>query len=171
MTLRQLSNSFVNFDDFTGVFESKRRSSLFVNKRSHQKNSYCQRKLMPRLRQNEREQAVEMLLAGMAHTQIASHFYVSRMTIYRLMIRLRNTGTTSDRPRLTTLRQDRHVRFIHLNNRFVTAVYTARLTPGRTNARISDQTVRNRLRQSGLHARRPLKDSTLEQRHRAARLQ
>jgi hypothetical protein len=28
---------------------------------------------MPRLRQNEREQAVEMLLAGMAQTQIANH--------------------------------------------------------------------------------------------------
>jgi DNA-directed RNA polymerase specialized sigma subunit len=86
------------------VFESKRRSlnvsSLIVNKRSHQKNSYCQRKLMPRLRQNEREQTVGMLLAGMAQTQIANHFNVSRMTIYRLMIRLRDTGNTSDRPRV-----------------------------------------------------------------------
>ena len=54
---------------------------------------------MPRLRQNEREQAVGMLLAGMAQTQIANHFNVSRMTIYRLMIRLRDTGTTSDHPR------------------------------------------------------------------------
>jgi transposase len=41
---------------------------------------------MPQLRQNEREQAVGMLLAGMAQTQIANHFNVSRMTIYRLMI-------------------------------------------------------------------------------------
>jgi transposase len=55
---------------------------------------------MPRLRQNEREQTVGMLLAGMAQTQIANHFNVSRMTIYRLMIRLRNTGNTSDRPRV-----------------------------------------------------------------------
>jgi hypothetical protein len=47
----------------------------------------------------------------------------------------------SGRPRVTTLRQDRHIRFIHLRNRFVTAVHTARLTPGRTNVRISDQTV------------------------------
>ena len=47
---------------------------------------------MPRLRQNEREQAVGMLLAGMAQTQIANHFNVSRMTIYRLMIRLRDTA-------------------------------------------------------------------------------
>jgi hypothetical protein len=92
------------------------------------------------------------------------------------MISLRDTGTTSDRPRsgrprVTTLRQDRHIRFIHLRNRFDTAVHTARLTPGRTNVRISDQTVRNRLHQCGLRARRPLKGSTLKQRHRAARLQ
>ena len=49
---------------------------------------------MPRLRQNEREQAV-----GMAQTQIANHFNVSKMTIYRQMIRLMDTGNTSDRPR------------------------------------------------------------------------
>ena len=174
--------SINQFNDFhhllnittNGVFESKWRSlnvsSLIVNKRSHQKNSYCQRKLMPRLRQNEREQA------GMAQTQIANHFNVSRMTIYRLMIRLRDTCNTSDRsrsgrPRVTTLRQDRHIRCIHLRNRFVTAVHTARLTVGRTNVRISDQTVRNRLHQCGLRARRPLKGSTLKQHHRAARLQ
>ena len=150
-------------------------SSLIVNKRSHQNNSYCQRRLVPRLRQNEREQAAGLLLAGIAQTQIANYFNVSRLTIYRLIIRLRDTGTTSDRPRsgrlrVTTLRQDRHIRFIHLRNRLVAAVHTARLTPGRTNVRISDQTVWNRLRQCGLRARRPLKGSTLKQRHRAARL-
>ena len=59
----------------------------------------------------------------------------------------------------------------HLRNRSVTTVHTARLTPGRTNVRISDQTVRNRLHQCGLRARRPLKGSTLKQCHRAARLQ
>ena len=64
---------------------------------------------MPRLRQYEKERAVGMLRAGMAQTQIANHFNVSKMTIYRLMIPLRNTGNTSDRPRsgrprVTTLR-------------------------------------------------------------------
>ena len=131
---------------------------------------------MHRLRQNESEQVVGMFLAGMVHTQIAYHFNVSIMTIYRLMIGLRYTGTTSDRPgsgrpRVRTVRKDRHIRFIHLRNRFVTAVHTSRLTPGRTNVRISDQTVRNRLHQCGLRVRRPLKDPTLKQRHRAARLQ
>jgi transposase len=134
---------------------------------SHQNNSYCQRRLMPRLLQNEREQAVGKLLAGMAQTQIANHFNVSRMTIYRLVIRLRDTGNTSDlprsgRPRVTTLSQNRDIRCIHLRNRFATAMHTARLTPGRTNVRISDQTVRNRLHQCGLRARRPLKGSTFK---------
>ena len=73
---------------------------------------------MPRLRQNEKEQAVGMLRAGMAQTQIANHFNVSRMTIYRLMIPLRDTGNTSDRPRsgrprVTTLRYDRHIEIIY----------------------------------------------------------
>ena len=43
--------------------------------------------------------------------------------------------------------------------------------PGRFNNRISDQTVRNRLRQCGLRARRPLKGAILKRRHRIARLQ
>jgi transposase-like protein len=74
-------------------------SSLIVNRRLHQNNSCCQRKLMPRLSQNEKEQAVRMLVAGMTQTQFANHFNLSRMTIYRLMIRLRDTGNTLDRPR------------------------------------------------------------------------
>ena len=70
-----------------------------------------------------------------------------------------------------TLRQDRHITLIHLRNRFVTAVDTARRTPGIRNNIISDQTVRNRLRQSGLRSRRPLKGMELKRRHRIARLQ
>jgi hypothetical protein len=50
-------------------------------------------------------------------------------------------------------------------------VDTARKTPGIRNSRISDQTVRNRLRQSGLRSRRPLKGMELKLRHRIARLQ
>jgi transposase len=131
---------------------------------------------MPRLLQNEREGAVGMFQAGMTHTDIANHFNCSRMTIYRLLVRVRATGTTSDRrrsgrPRETTLRQDRHITLIHLRNRFVTAVDTGRRTPGIRNNRISDQTVRNRLRQSGVRSRRPLKGMELKRRHTIARLQ
>jgi transposase len=64
--------------------------------------------------------------AGMTQTEIANHFNCSRMTIYRLLVRVRATGTSdrrrSGRPRETTLCHDRHVTLIHLHNRFVTAV-------------------------------------------------
>ena len=112
------------------------------------------------------EGAVGIFQAGMTQTELANHFNCSRMTIYRLLVRVRATGTTSDcrrsgRPRETTLRQDRHITLIHLHNRFVTVVDTARRSPRIRNNRISDQTVRNRLRQSGLRSHRPLKSMEL----------
>ena len=87
-----------------------------------------------------------------------------------------STGTPSDRrrsgrPRETTLRQARHITLIHLRNRFVSAVDTARQTPVIRNNIITDQTVHNRLRQSGLCSRHPLKGMELKRRHRIARLQ
>lgn len=130
---------------------------------------------MPRLSQNERERAVGMVQAGMRYVDVANQFGCSKLTITRLMNRLRQTGTTHDRPRsgrprVTTERQDRHIRFIHLRNRFVTATATANATPGRHNPRISAQTVRNRLKQANLRPRRPYVGSILTVRHRRNRL-
>ena len=68
---------------------------------------------MPRLRQNDRERAVFMVQAGMTYQVVADNFNVSRITISRLMIRLRQTGRANERPRngrprMTSQRQDRH---------------------------------------------------------------
>jgi transposase len=73
---------------------------------------------MPRLRQNDRERAMGMVQTGMTHQAVADHFNVTRITISMLMIRLRQTGRTNDRPhngrpRVTSLRQDRHLRLIY----------------------------------------------------------
>jgi transposase len=130
---------------------------------------------MPRLRQNDRERAVGMVQAGMTHHAVADRFNVSRITISRLMIRLRQTGRTNDRPRngrphVTSQCQNRHLRLIHLRNRMITAEDTARRTPGLANVRISGQTVRRRLRESGLRARRPVVGPILKQHHKTARL-
>jgi hypothetical protein len=57
---------------------------------------------MPRLRRNDREQAVGMVQAGMTHQAVADHFNVSRITISMLMIRLRQK-TGNDRPRNGTM--------------------------------------------------------------------
>ena len=66
---------------------------------------------MPRLRQNYGKQAVDMVQIGITHQAVADHFNVSRITISRPMIRLRQTGRTNDRPRndrprVTSQRQD-----------------------------------------------------------------
>ena len=105
---------------------------------------------MPRLCQNDRERAVGMAQTGMIPQAVAEHFNVSRITILTLMIRLRQAGRTNGRPRVTSQRQDRHVCLIHLRNRMITAEDTARRTPGLANVPISGQTVRRRLRESGL---------------------
>ena len=73
---------------------------------------------MPRLRQNDCERAVGMVQAGMTHQAVADHFNVSRITISRLMIHLRQTGRTNDSPcngrlHVTSQRQDRKFRSVH----------------------------------------------------------
>jgi hypothetical protein len=98
---------------------------------------------MPRHCQNDRERAMGMGQAGMTHQIVSDHFNVSRITISRPMIRLRQTGRTNGKPRnggmrVTSQRQDRHLRLIHLRNRMITAEDTARRTPV--------QIVRRRLR-------------------------
>jgi transposase len=73
---------------------------------------------MPRLRQNDCERAVGMVQAGMTHQAVADHFDVSRITISRLMIHLRQTGRKNDRPcngrlHVTSQRQDRQFLSVH----------------------------------------------------------
>ena len=55
--------------------------------------------------------------------------------------------------------------------RFKTATSTARETPGRHRKRISGHTVRRRLKESRLSARRPYRGPVLTRRHRTQRLQ
>ena len=52
-----------------------------------------------------------MVQAGMTHQAVAARFNVSRITVSRLMIRVRQTGRPNDtprngRPRVTSQRQD-----------------------------------------------------------------
>ena len=70
------------------------------------------------------------------------------------------TGRVADRPRSgrprgTSQRQDRAIRLAHLRNRHLTTTETAVNTVGSHNRRIHPKTVRNRLREFGLRARRP----------------
>lgn len=130
---------------------------------------------MPRLPSDLRERAIGMLHAGMTSEEVAQTMGCSSRSIRRLRERFRLTGRTADRPRtgrprVTTRAQDRYIVVSHLRDRFLTASQTAHNTPGRHNNRISSQTVRNRLRESGLRAYRPFVAQVLTRQHRQARL-
>ncbi|KAK7492397.1 hypothetical protein BaRGS_00016270 [Batillaria attramentaria] len=129
---------------------------------------------MPRLDNAERHLAIGMLNAGMPVQRVAAALQVHNTTICRLQESVAATGTTSDRPRqgaprVTTSRQDPATRRSHLQDRFQTAVATARATQGHHGRPISRQTVRRRLLDGHLHCRRPYVGPVLTQKHRQAR--
>ena len=102
---------------------------------------------MPRLNNDEQNQAVRMLNAGMSATVVLWHFGCTRKTIQRLWRRFCVTGNVANhpqkgRPFMTTASDDHYIVFQHLLNRFLTAAST-----GRWNG-IHPQTVRNQLRQN-----------------------
>ena len=120
---------------------------------------------MVRLSQLDRGRAIALILQGRSQRDVAQQFGVHESTISRLVQRLRATGRLTDRPRsgrprVTTQRQDRRVRLIHLRNRLRTATETAREVIGTHGRRVCPRTVRNRLREFDLRPRRPYAQAT-----------
>lgn len=110
---------------------------------------------MPRLSLRDRERVLGQLQSGRRAGDVALDFGCHISTIYRLIERERDTGTSDDRrrsgrPRVTSERQDRYIRLTHLRQRNRPATVTARETPGRNNPRISAQTVLRGLRSAGI---------------------
>jgi hypothetical protein len=79
--------------------------------------------------------------------------------------------TRVPKSRVTIWQQDRDIALSHLRNRGTTAVATPKMIIGNHQRYISAQTMRNRLREVGLRARRPFVGVVLTQRHRQIRLQ
>ncbi|XP_019944313.2 uncharacterized protein [Paralichthys olivaceus] len=125
---------------------------------------------MPRVPAHLRERALGMLQGGMRTADLARAINCHVRTVRRLRQRYRETGRTADhprsgRPRVTTPAQDRYIRISHLRDRYRMATTTARVTPGTHNPSISAQTVRNRLREAGLRACRPVVRQVLTRHH------
>ena len=84
---------------------------------------------MPRLNNDERNQAIGMLNAGMSATVVLQHFGCTRKTIERL--RRPFTGNVADRPRsgrsrVTTTADDQYIVLQHLRNRRLTSAANGR---------------------------------------------
>ena len=128
----------------------------------------------PSLSPNDRAMAVGMLDAGQSARDVARRFGVSHSTILRLNERFQTTRSVKDRPRSgrpkkTTLAQDRYLRNLTLRTRVITARSLQGCFQRATGIRVSDQTVRNRLRAANLRSYRPALRTPLTNGHRRVR--
>ena len=131
----------------------------------------------PRRRLNEadRGRALAWLHEGVGVRETGRRLGVHHAVIQRLRNRFNATGTTAERqrpgrPRCTTRHQDRFLTVLALRERSVTANNLRGQLRAAANINVSDQTVRNRLREANLRSRRPAVRPVLTPAHRAARL-
>lgn len=119
---------------------------------------------------------VGMSHAGLSIHQISAQTGYCRSTVSRLLKRHNDTGSYSRRPgsgstRVTTAREDRHLVNSAQRSHTVTATRLRQEHLNASGRLISTQTVRNRLHEAGLYARRQCRQVFLLPRHRRARLE
>lgn len=125
--------------------------------------------------EEEKSRAVGRLLAGQTQRQVAYEHNVSQSVIQRLWEKFLQTGAVtrrpqSGRPRSTSEREDRTIVVMAKRQRFESAVALNRDFENASGVHISAQTLRNRLHDANLRARRPVVRPPLTQRHRRNRL-
>ena len=124
---------------------------------------------MPRLSSQDRGIAVGLLQAHVSAREVARRLGCSHVTVLRLLERHQETNSVADRPRagrprVTTHIQDQQMVENQEQHPFEPAVRTALAVS------VSPQTVRRRLHDAGLRARRPYIGPVLTQQHRQRRL-
>ncbi|GFW27729.1 transposable element Tcb2 transposase [Trichonephila clavipes] len=113
------------------------------------------------------------LESGQTQRSVADAVGVAR-SVARLWNRFQETGNVrrrpgAGRPRATTSTDGRYIQLTARRNRTENATQLQRQLLLATGRRVSSQTVRNRLHEGGLYARRPMVCIPLNPRHRAAR--
>ena len=128
-----------------------------------------------RLSDTDRGRAIAWLQDGVGLREIGRRQGVHHAIIQRLRDCFNATGSTAERrrtgrPRATSIRQDRFLVLSALRQRTATANNLRGQLRATANVVISDQTVRNRLREVNLRARRPAVRPVLTPAHRVAHL-
>jgi len=119
--------------------------------------------------------AVQMLLGGHSQREVARIVGVSQSVVARMWRRYKETGQFTRRPgqgrsRCTTDADDRYIRLLALRNRRGTATRFQTELQLATGQRVSTQTIRNRLHNDTMNARRPATSPILTRAHRIQRL-
>ncbi|KAK3106242.1 hypothetical protein FSP39_015872 [Pinctada imbricata] len=120
--------------------------------------------------------AIGMLETGQSSRSVDRQFGVHHSTIVQLKDRFPTTALVQDRPRCGRPRkrasvQDRLVKHLTLWNRKITARTLQTNLQRATGIRVSDQTIRNRLRAENLRSRKAAFRIPLTPRHRRVRLE
>ncbi len=127
------------------------------------------------VQQHEVARLIQMLEDGSTQRDVAAAFGVTQSVVSRAWNRYLATGGYVRRPgqgrlRCTTARQDRYIRQMAVRRRHSTARALQMDILQASRQRISDQTVRIRIHENGLHRRRPARGPILTREHRGARL-
>lgn len=135
----------------------------------------AQRQFRQRLSAEEMNRGTGMLEAGVSQRRVAEVLNVSQSVVSRMWNRYLVTGNASHnhgggRRRSTTVRQDRFLVIQARRHRFQNATSLNNDFQNATGVQISTQTLRNRLHESGLRARRPAIRVPLTPRHVQERL-
>jgi len=118
---------------------------------------------------------VALLEDGRSQAYVSRTLGIPRTTVRRVFHRYQETGgytrrPGSGRPRSTSARDDHFILLNVLRNRRTTAVEARQRLLQVRNVNVSSRTVRRRLSEAGLQARRPAIGPELQPRHRTARL-
>lgn len=128
-----------------------------------------------RLSLPERGMAIAYSDCGLSQREVAKKIGCGKSTVGDLLSKVAKTGTFEDlprsgRPRSTTARDDRHLKFASLANRKKTAVTLHKEMPLENGELVCRQrTVRNRLIENGLNGRIARKKPFLTKGHKESR--
>lgn len=121
-------------------------------------------------------QAVALINQGLTQREAAAALDVPRSSMQYALKRYQETGHYTRRPgsggqRCTSARDDRFIVLEILRNRYLTAVEIRQRLQISRGVNVSERTVRRRMEEVNLKARRPARGPELLRQHRVARLQ